>query len=315
MVSIIIPAYNAEPWLDDCLASVAAQTMREIEIIVVDDGSTDSTAAIAGVYAENDSRFKVLSKPNGGLSDARNFGIDHSAGDWLCFVDADDMLRDDAVELLLDGVRRSGCQLSIGGCVRRRDKMIKRRHAWQIFGAEEAEADILYQKTLLPTAWGKLYHRSLFGETRFRKGIMYEDLDIICSLIDKVDRVAVTEEPIYYYRKNCESSTGRFSPRRFDVLDVTARIEAYMAGHHPHLLPAARDRRLSAAFNMYGLIAAQADGNAYAKVADSCWMLIKDYRRESFANPDVRLKNKLGILASYCGRRMFGLLSRIVYKG
>ena len=316
VISVIIPAYNVETYLGKCLESAVSQSFRDIEIIVVNDGSTDSTLEIAARYSELDSRIRLFSKPNGGPSDARNFGIEKSQGEYLCFLDGDDCLYRDSLEILLDGVRSTGCRLSVGSFSRKSEMSISHGggHRWHIAGKTQAIEEMLYQKSIVPAPWGKLYDRHIFDNMRFRKGITYEDLDIIYRLSDEVDNVAVTDAQVYFYRPNDMSLTTVFSPKRFDVLDVTRRIESYMAVHHPSLLPAARDRRLSANFNMLGLIAVHDIDGKYAAVADSCWALIKEYRKASLTNPDVRFKNKLGILVSYAGRSIFELISRFIYR-
>src|SRR6476469_3425300 len=107
-LSVVVPIYNVEEYLGPCLDSIAAQTFRDLEVIMVDDGSTDRSAAIAAAYAERDGRFKLVSRPNGGLSAARNTGIGHAAGEFLAFVDSDDLLPDNAYQLLVGTLDETG---------------------------------------------------------------------------------------------------------------------------------------------------------------------------------------------------------------
>lgn len=314
LISVIIPAYNAAPYLGECLESVIAQTFRDIEIIVVDDGSTDATAEIARNFAASDSRIRLLSKPNGGQSSARNFGLRESLGRFVCFVDSDDLLYPDSLKILSDGILQTGCKISSGAFTRSEIVCRPRKASWVILDAEDAIDCLLYQNTIDPAPWAKLYDRSLFGNCMFDEAIIYEDLDLSYRLIDCAGKIAVTDEVLYFYRINNDSTTGRFSAKRFDVLEVTRRIEEYMAAKHPALLPAARDRRLSANFNMLGLIAANCPDGAHSDVADECWRLIRNYRRESLLNPRVRLKNKAGIILSYLGRPVFEFFAKRIYR-
>lgn len=317
LISVIIPAYNAAPYLGECLESVIAQTFCDIEIIVVDDGSTDATAEIARNFAAADSRIRLLSKPNGGLSDARNFGIACARGEYITFVDSDDCLFPDSLAILLKGMESgNSVAISAGGFTRNRlpDRKPGRGMAWKVYDAQEAVLRVLYQRGLDNGAWAKLYNRRIFDKNLFRVGITYEDLDMVCGNFFAAGKIAVTDGVVYYYRPNGESITGRFSPKRFDVLEVTRRIEEYMAANHPALLPAARDRRLSANFNMLGLIAANCPDGTHSDVADECWRLIRNYRRESLLNPRVRLKNKAGIILSYLGRPVFEFFAKRIYR-
>ncbi|WP_300503556.1 glycosyltransferase family 2 protein [uncultured Duncaniella sp.] len=319
MVSIIIPAYNAERYLREALESALAQTYRDIEVIVVDDGSTDSTPEIIRDFAARDHRIKAIRQPNGGLSAARNAALDIASGEWLVFLDSDDLLYPDSVARLLEAAENSGCNLVHGAWTRGLDLNNASTNSGEKLGVEaltwyELVERILYQTSdLIPTAWGKIYRRDVFSNKRFREGITYEDLDIFYWLGNTDGRIAVTSTPVYFYRDNPSSITNTFTPSRLDVLAVTERLEEYIAANHPSLLPAARDRRLSANFNMLCLLAIHDCEGRYADVADRCFALIKSYRRASLFNPRVRLKNKIGILLSYLGRGGLRIVSPLVY--
>lgn len=316
MVSIIIPAYNSEKYFRECLDSVLRQTWRDIEVIVVNDGSTDSTEEIALQYAGRDSRLKVVTVSNGGQATARNIGLDHARGEWIVFVDSDDVLYPDAVETLLRVARESGAEIVCGrfgsdaGTVAGQGS-----GSYRLLGQEEFIGKVLYQDEVDASVCGKLYARRLFDRQRFTDGILYEDLDISCRLAAETDRVAVCDKAVYFYRVNPASSTHRFTARRLDVLDVTARIEEYVARNYPRLLPASRDRSLSASFNMLGLILANSAEADYSEAAARCRATIRRYRRESLLNPRVRLKNKLGIIVSYLGAAFLEALLRRAYGG
>lgn len=326
MVSIIIPAYNTGKYLCECLDSVLRQTWRDIEVIVVNDGSTDATEEIARGYAARDGRVKLITVSNGGQAAARNIGLDRAEGEWIAFVDSDDMLYPRAIETLMGIALRSGAPIACGRFMEGR-RWVGERYGGDGSNREHGEAEIpfelltaeefmermLYQSGADSSVCCKLYARRLFEKQRFVPGILYEDLDIACRLAAEGGSVAVSEEVVYFYRENPESSTHRFTPRRLDVLDVTARIEEYVARNYPRLLPAARDRRLSASFNMLGLIVANDAEEEYRDAVERCRDTIRRYRRGSLLNPRVRLKNKLGILASYFGQRFLETILRRVY--
>lgn len=329
MVSIIVPAYNTGKYLCECLDSVLRQTWRDMEVIVVNDGSTDATEEIARGYAARDGRVKLITVSNGGQAAARNIGLDRAEGEWIAFVDSDDMLYPRAIETLMGIALRSGAPIACGRFVEGRrwveerygrdgSNRSNREHgeaeiSFELLAAEEFMERMLYQSGADSSVCCKLYARRLFEKQRFVPGILYEDLDIACRLAAEGGSVAVSEEVVYFYRENPDSSTHRFTPRRLDVLDVTARIEEYVARNYPRLLPAARDRRLSASFNMLGLIVANDAEEEYREAAVRCRDIIRRYRRGSLLNPRVRLKNKLGILASYFGQQFLDAILRRVY--
>ena len=320
MVSIIIPAFNAEKYLRECLDSAVGQTCRDIEIIVVDGGSTDSTGRIIAEYATCDNRVRPLVQPQSGVSAARNAALRIAGGEWVSFLDSDDVLYPDSIKMLLGAAQVSGCDLVYGGWRRGIEfKQIDESRsdaAPRVCDRLDVIEKVLYQSEgIVPAPWGKLYRRECLRDVCFDEGCIYEDLDLFYKVEGRDGKIAVIDAPVYFYRDTPGSLTNRFSPARLDVLKVTSRLEDFMAGNCPGLLPAARDRRLSANFNMYCLLAIHDRNGEYARISHECWQLIRRYRRESLLNPHVRMKNKLGILVSYLGERMLKAVSPLVYGG
>lgn len=311
LVTFVIPAYNAEKFLAECLDSIRSQTYERWEAIVVDDGSTDSTAAIARSLAKADGRIRIWSRRNGGLSAARNSGIAAAKGRWLSFVDADDMIHPQFLKTLLEAAKTASA--AIAACTQARGL----EPQWQAEGkipvpmalsGRRAFEDSLYQTGIDSSACGKIFDARLFDKARFTEGILYEDLDIFGRLCLQAETVAWVCTPMYFYRTNAESIVHTFSPARFDVLKVTEGIERRCASD-PELLRAARDRRFAAAFNMLALASI-----AGHPAADDCWRLVKERRRQVLANPKSRLKNKAGALLSLLGRRLTVAILKIAYK-
>lgn len=313
LISVIVPVYNVEGYLAACLDSILNQSYRFLEIIVINDGSTDFSLKIAETYAQNDDRIKVYSYENSGLSMARNHGLDVATGNLITFVDSDDLLLPDALEVMISYMKSQDADLVEGEFVRGKIyKPIPTLHALKsiVFSPQEAISDALYQKNLLPSAWGKLYKKELFDGLRFEKAILYEDLNIFYKLFERCNKIVWTDFPVYFYRITDDSITNTWKSQRLDVLRVTEQLEDYIAEKYPSLLPAAKDRRLSANFNMFALCSINGDKENAVK----CWNHIKNYRNQSLFNPKVRIKNKTGILLSYFGKRVFRIFSRIVYK-
>lgn len=314
MISVIIPAYNAQAYLRECLESVLAQSFSDWEAIIVNDGSTDSTCDIAAGFTARDSRFRLVSTPNGGLSSARNAGIAVARGQWLTYLDSDDTLYPDALAKLMAAASAAeNIDIVVAGLSRSRDIAAATDGRVEIMSGLSALEQGLYQRSVTTSACAKLFRRVVVADIRFPDGLYYEDLLYCVETLRRSARVAVIGDVIYYYRDNPSSFINTFTPRRLDVLHVTARVEELLEGDEV-LRRAARDRRLSACFNIYGLLAVHDRDGRHSDVSCRCWRLIKDYRRDSLFNPQVRLKNKLGILLSYMGRRFFGRVAGMVYR-
>ena len=309
MISIIVPAYNAEKYLDACLESILTQDAC-MEVIVVDDGSTDSTYDIAVRHG-----VKAIRQPNKGLSSARNTGLDNASGKWVLFVDADDCLMPGALRHLLDAASDTGCDIVIGGFIKGESpRAIPASSSTPlVFASNWISSTTLYQTSpdsINNSVCGKLYASRLFTGERFTEGLYYEDLDIFYRIYRHVDRIAVINVPVYFYRTNHGSILHRFDRRRLDALKVTERMENDIAAP---LKKAARDRRLIANFNAFALITANDHDGIYTREADMCWSVIRELRMSSLLNPRVRAKNKAGIILSFFGKRIFKAVARIFF--
>lgn len=313
LISVIVPVYNVERYLAACLDSIITQSYKNLEIIVINDGSTDFSLEIAEKYAEKDSRIKLYSFNNQGLSEARNRGLKVATGEFITFVDSDDLLLPGALEIMLSVLNQHHADIIEGKTIKgiTHDNIPYTPHLkTEIFSSHEAISNILYQHKLLPSAWGKLYKRVLFDNLEFEKGILYEDLNIFYKILERSSKMIWIDYPVYFYRNTENSILNTWEPKRLDVLKVTEDLEKYIEEKYPHLLPAAKDRRLSANFNMYALCSINGD----KENANKCWEHIKRHRKESFFNPSVRRKNKAGILLSYFGKHIFNLAARRIYQ-
>lgn len=318
-ISVIIPVYNAAPYLMECLDSVSSQTMRDMEIILVDDGSTDGSGEMACRWTRLHPEARYARQANGGASSARNAGITMASGRWIAFVDADDVLPPYSLETLLHMAESApGIDMAVGTY-----SMFSRKAPLGIaatkvdvecISAEEMAVRMLYRENDCNSGpCGKLFRRDIFagGDMAFREGILYEDLELLARmyLSDRCRRVAVTDTPVYFYRRYPGSSTGRFSERRMDVLDVTDAIMARCGRLSPLLAGAASDRALSARFDMFRLLCR--NGRGHDEQADRCWRDIRRLRRRCLTDGRSRIKVRVAALASYAGRVLLTFIIRI----
>jgi CDP-glycerol glycerophosphotransferase len=229
-ISVVVPIYNVERYLDECLESIAAQTFSDLEVVMVNDGSTDGSAAIAEAFAARDGRFRLVSRPNGGLSRARNTGIEAAGGEFLAFVDSDDALPPNAYELLHDALAKTGSDFATGNFHRLTPFGIKRfTFASRAFRQTRLKTHVTEFWQLLAdrTAWNKLWRRSFWDENGFRfpEGVVHEDIPVTLPAHFKARSVDVIAEPVYYYRTR---DTGELSitQRRLEHRVLLDRLAA-----------------------------------------------------------------------------------------
>ena len=309
LISVIVPVYNVEAYLDTCLESIVSQTYRNLEIIVVDDGSTDSCGTICDRWAGQDERIRVIHQPNGGLSAARNSGLDVMKGELVMMVDSDDVMRADAINALLETRRQHpDADIVMGSYVTFDSESL----SWpvedfhdcktQTLNQHEAILSIFYQRDIDHSAWGRLYPSSMFDDIRYPQGLYYEDLAIIYSLLKKCSSVVKLDYTLYGYRQRKNSILEKFSPKRSDVLDICEGLEMQMQQEDPQYLKAVRSRLLSTYFNIL-LLSHQDRSGDHKALEKRCWEGIKRLRHNCLMDSNVRAKNKLGIVASFAGKR------------
>lgn len=309
-ISVIVPIYNSREWLRQCLDSLLAQTFSDFEIVAVNDGSTDGSRGILETYERMDRRIRIVDRPNGGLSAARNTGIEASRGRYLFFIDSDDTVSPVAFEVLFSALQKQQASIASSCIVLNEKELTTESGNYPMphtVSGEIYTENLLYQTGKHITgAWGKLFDRNLFDDrNRFIEGQYYEDLELIPRITSGCPEIALVDAPLYYYRQHPSSFIHTFRPSRFDSLKSVASLQKNVAPLSLSLKKAVDDRTLSANFNAY-LLATGREG--YEETADSCWKTIRRLRLASLINPKVRLKNKAGILLSYLGRRFFDWL-------
>ena len=224
-ISVIIPVYKVEKYLDQCVESVVGQSYTELEIILVDDGSPDSCPRKCDEWARRDGRIRVIHQENRGLSGARNSGIEAMTGDYLTFVDSDDVLHPEVLERLYRAAVSGGCDMSVCSLVRFADGETPAA-AEEVGEAQTVSAqEVLRLGTLLnrSEACGKLYRKSVFDDLRFVEGITYEDTQILPYVLQNCEKICIIPDGLYFYRKNVGGimSSG-INERKFCVFDIYA---------------------------------------------------------------------------------------------
>ena len=245
LVSVVIPIYKVEPYLSRCVDSVLRQTYQNFEIILVDDGSPDRCGEICDRYVQQDSRISVIHKVNGGLSSARNAGIDAAKGEWLMFVDSDDLIVDRMIELLLTACLEDGTKAAVGGTVDRYPEKGTEQIAMcpqkrEVLSAEACNGRLMVHEGSDYSACNKLFHASVFRDFRFPLGVISEDLAIMYRVIHAAGRISMVPAPVYYYCHHADTiTTTQFAEKNFATVDFTEKILEWTREVCPGILPSA----------------------------------------------------------------------------
>jgi len=225
LVSVIVPVYNVEEYLSRCIDSIINQTYKNLEIILVDDGSPDGCPKICDEYAKKDKRIKVIHKENGGLSSARNAGLDLSNGKFLCFIDSDDFIDKNMIKVLLDNLKKTSSDMSVCSYKKVSDsKMLKIDLKKEIIDSYDKKQCFynLYNELSETTelAWNKLYKRELWKNLKYPNGKIHEDAFVIHHLINKCQKVVYTNLELCYYFNRENSIMKTFNVKRLDAIDA-----------------------------------------------------------------------------------------------
>lgn len=225
-ISVIVPVYKAEQYLDRCVKSILEQTYQDFELILVDDGSPDNSPLLCDKWAENDSRVYVIHKENGGASSARNAGLKIAKGNWIAFADSDDWLDRTALKTLYDLANQYNVPMAIGGM-----RVVQKYTDASIVMKQNAKvlsnADLMSRFFRLNgepdthSVWGAIIRRDILEDYSFIEGRMNEDVETCYYLARKCEAAVYTDAPLYNYFKNIEGVTNSgFSKKKLDLLDI-----------------------------------------------------------------------------------------------
>ncbi len=247
LISVIVPVYNVEKYLFKCVESIRKQTYKKLQIILVNDGSTDSSLAICRSFEELDSRIHIIDKENGGLSSARNRGLDLAKGEYVTFIDSDDYVNDnfveelycacldEAVDMVVSGYKERGEEGEILRCVQFKNAELT---------AKEAIEALCYETNFTCYAWAKLYKRTLFDEYRFEEGRLFEDISIMYRLLDSCIKIKIVPLTGYQYLIRKDSiAHSNFKEEQMVLTVIIDELVVYIQKKYPDLLKAAIRRR------------------------------------------------------------------------
>ena len=283
LISVIIPAYNAEATIARACSSVFSQSYPSVELLVVDDGSRDQTGAILQQLWEEHPNLLVVSQPNGGVSRARNAGLDAARGEYIMFLDADDELEPGCMEDFYAISREKDCDIVAGGCLRIRPdgssfyQGIPVEGDMSLWQGEEAFLCSLKDHPLTYAVWGKLFRRSAIGETRFVEGKkLHEDSFFMFQILRGNLRVAAVDAVVVRYHLTANSaSRAAFSEKFLDMLYFAQRKYQIVEAEYPHLIPLGKNVLVKANMALLKTMWS-ARGSAYREVEKQCLRTVRE---------------------------------------
>jgi len=297
LVSVIVPVYNVEKYLKYCIESLLAQDYEDLEIILVDDGSTDSSADICDEYAHRYANVHAFHKENGGLSDARNFGMKHAFGKWITFVDSDDTLCPNYVSTMVKFAEENTLDIAVCDFYQTSEDELGRTHQkkssdreyfWEKHNGTKV---LLYQKKFTTSACAKLYKRSLFSSVQFPVGKLHEDVGTIYKVFEMAQKIGYIDKRMYCYLQRNHSITHTvFSIRKMDYIFLTLEMIDYFKNNNPELIKAAISRHFSACFQVLLMCPLE---EVWEKEYNFLIEEIKKYAPTVMRDRNARVRNRL----------------------
>lgn len=224
-VSVVVPIYNVEKYINRCIDSILNQSYKNLQVILIDDGSPDRCGTIADNYAKKDGRVEVIHKSNGGLSDARNFGIEKIVGEFTLFVDSDDWLETDMIRTMVEAINKFDADVvqTAFYYAYKEYLLFDDRHYLEtdspvILNNNELMYELIVNEKVKNFAWGKLYKTQLIKDTPFRKGVLFEDVFWAHKVMSRVNKYVIIHKPLCYYLQREDSIVSTYTVRNLDIL-------------------------------------------------------------------------------------------------
>lgn len=236
-ISIIIPVYNVEKYIRECLESIVNQTLTAREVLLINDGSTDESMAICETYAKKYSYFKIIYQNNRGLSAARNTGLENAKGNYICFIDSDDFIADNMLAVLYEKMIAHGADMAKCGILyyyddSRTDKYSGIDGDDKLVDKKTEIFQSLFTKKFTHSVCNAIYKREIFQSLRFTEGKIAEDLFIAPHLLLACNKILITSDWMYYYRKREGSIMQSFNARHFDIIEAANQMRHVLSEHN-----------------------------------------------------------------------------------
>lgn len=317
-VSVLVPIYNAEKYIQRCLDSIINQTYENIEIILIEDGSKDNSLKIIKEYEKKDKRIKIFPIENNGVADARNKAVENAIGEFLTFVDSDDFIEKDYIETLYMNLKKYNADIAVCNCINIIEETGEKSH--KSFGINtvkeynkiEAVESLFYYNFLRHSPWGKLYKKEVWNNIRFPLGKNYEDLAILYKLFLNSNKVIYIPEEKYNYIIR-QGSIVHNEIRKSDVeaiIEYSQKILEDITENYPELIPAAEYLIGYLSLSLWRKI----PNGKYEEYDEIIKKNIKKYRLTVLKNDKVNRKQKALFLLSYLGKPCYKFIISTIKK-
>ena len=309
-ISVLVPVYNAEKYIEKCIKSIINQTYKDIEIVLIDDESKDNSLNIMKNLQKQDNRIKIVSVENKGVADARNSAIENATGKLLTFVDSDDTIDEDYLEIMYNNLKKYDADIAVINCkniieetgaILHKDFGIKQIKEYT---STEAVKDLFYYNFLRHSPWGKLYKRNVWNNIKFPLGKNYEDLAIIYKTFLNANKIIYIPEEKYNYLIR-KGSIVHNEIRKTDaqaIIEYCSKILEDVNKNYPELTKAAEFLLVDHELYLWYRIPDNKEYKEYLKIAKAN---VKKYRKNVLKDKNVSKKHKIAIILSYFGRNIY----------
>lgn len=304
LISVIVPVYNVEQYLEVCIKSIIAQTYKRIEILLIDDGSTDSSGGMCDEWSNKDDRIKVIHTENKGQSAARNYGLDIANGDFVTFVDSDDYIEKDFFSNLFHVLSKYNADIAIAPLCHVKEQTnlfvdFGEKEIIKEYNSREAVIASFYQKDFSCNVHSKIFKKNMFSSITFPEGKVMEDLAIAYKLFEASSKIVATNKWGYFYRQRNNSTMHVFNRKRLDALEWLDEMAQHFGANDVELTRALHCRMINVAVHLALDIPQK---NEYKRENSLVWSYIKKYRTETLFNNSARLQDRGAALLSFFGR-------------
>ena len=317
-ISVIVPVYNVEKYLRSCIDSILAQTYTDIEVLLVDDGSTDGSGAICDEYAQKDSRVRVFHKENGGVSSARNLGLDKALGSYFLLCDSDDAIHPQLCEMAITKIQKNGLDCLIYGyrCVDEETTLVEIQYDIpkieniELMNCEQVLQEILRGNRFRMLACNKLYKAELWENIRYPVGRKYgDDTSVTYRLMDLCQKVGYVQTPYYYYRMRQGSALhSNISEANLQLFDAYNELLTFFASNHPKMMEYACNAYIVRIFDfLHGL----KNNPDRVELVSMLYKRIKEKAKTIFKHGHPTIKQKLLIRFMMLSPKLFWILYAI----
>ena len=307
-ISVVVPAYNVKNYLEKCIGSLVNQTFSDYEIIIVDDGSTDGTSDLCDELAIKNSRIVVFHKENGGLSDARNFGIDKSQGEYITFVDSDDYVAPVYLEWLYKPVEKCGAEVSATSLLpffENETPIFDGEVEYTVVSVEEAVRKMLLRESITHSAGGKLYKRELWKDICFPVGLLYEDYLTTFFVMKKAKMVGITTPSLYYYLQRQDSIMHyKCNEKTVKIIEATKQVTPKIVSEWPQLKTEALDLQVALCLKCMQHILNEKP-NDFIEEQGEIKRIVKNSMGNLLFSKKTPIKDKIKVVSFLFGKKIF----------